>query len=246
MRLLVLATCLTIAGSAFAQVRPPRGQQVARIQQLVDEVSYLSVTNVERLNRRQLERLETQLSDARQTLLAASGDYPLPPTNPFPNPEPVPAVNLECTSRDNDNRAPYVYSYIARDFSVIKLGGASFASLASCNESLDTRNVLLGTVLSCTSRDGDGRAPYSMLKFLGTEVQKLSTLTFATLQGCRDVIDRSVIINRSEVAFCKDRDSDNRAPYVMRKLNVDSGVFSPLNNNSFNSLAECERVLSSR
>lgn len=250
MKFLFLISTLLLTSSIFAQNRQPRYAQERQAQRLVDQMAQLAPQNLSVLSEPELGQLIFQLTEARNTLLSLRSPSPLPPRGPRPAPRPRPnprdEVQLRCTSRDDDNRAPWVLSYVDLNFSVIKLNEVLFSSSSSCEESLKNKKYVLGATLSCTNRDGDNRPPYSMIKFIDRQVSKLSGQNFSSLSNCFTAIEQSRTISSDEIAFCIDRDADNRSPYVMKKLNVVSGFFSQLNTNSFRSLADCERVLMSR
>lgn len=250
MKFLILFCTLCLTSTSFAQNRQPRFAQERQAQRLVDQIANLAPRSLSTLSQRELDTLLFQLTDARNTLLAIRNPAPLPPTrpNPRPNPRPYPRdeVQLSCTSRDNDNLRPFVLSYVDTNFTVVKLRDVTFSSMQSCEESLNNRRYMLGATLSCTSRDGDDVPPFAMIKFMNSQVSKLANQRFSSLSSCFSVLEQSRVLNQDEIAFCIDRDADNVAPFVMKKLNVASGTFSQLNTNSFPNMEECLRVLQSR
>lgn len=238
---------LLFSSTVFSQPFQQRDLEERQITRLTQQVSNLVNTQISVLTPRELNELKFTLQSARNILVGRGGPVPVPPTRPVP-PRPYPPIqeiNFMCTDRDNDNRAPYVLSYVDTNFTVVKLRDVTFSSIGSCESTLRDKVNVLGNELSCTSRDGDNRAPYSMIKFNGAQVAKLTGQIFSSNEKCLGVLTNSRMMN-GEVLFCIDRDNDNRAPYVMKKLNPTTGSFSSLNTNSFNSMNDCERILYSR
>lgn len=240
---------LVFSSSVFSQPFQPRDLEERQITRLAQQVNNLVNTQISVLTPSELRDLKLSLQTSRNILMGrgAPAPVPVPPTRPVP-PRPFPPVyeiNFMCTDRDNDNRAPYVLSYVDTNFAVVKLRDVTFANMSACEATLRDKVSVMGNELSCTSRDGDNRAPYTMLKYNGTQVAKLTGQLFSSNDKCLGVLTNSRMVN-GEVLFCIDRDNDNRAPYVMRKLDPNTGNFSVLNSNSFNSMNDCERILYSR
>lgn len=230
---------LAFSSTVFSQPFQRRDLEERQIERLTRQVSNLVNTHISVLSAGELRDLKTSLQRSRDILVGRV--TPVPP-RPFP---PTPEIDFMCTDRDNDNRAPYVLSYVDANFTVVKLRDVLFPSIDTCESTLRDKVYIQGSELSCSSRDGDNRAPYIMLKFNQTQITKLTDQLFTSNEKCLGVLTNSRMLN-SELLFCIDRDGDDRAPYVMKKFDPNTGKTSSLNRNSFNSMSDCERILYSR
>lgn len=234
-----------ISSSLYAQRQHDgRGRILRVLQQIENDLSYSNAS---------MEQLRDAHKLLRQAQLIISGSSPGPTQPPAPNPRPYPprpnpspSFSYSCTDRDNDNRPPYVFSYTDRNFNIIKIKDFYFSSKSSCERSLHETFYVDGVQMMCIARDGDGRAPYVSVKSNSHGFQVLRNQTFHSYNSCYDSFTRRGRHYRGEFIFCTDRDSDNRAPYVMKAFNAQTGNFSTKSNQSFNSMSECEQVLYSR
>ena len=220
----ILILALMMTTSAFANRNRVERRILRQVQSIEENLAFSSANT---------EELRQALRLLRQAKKIISGDTR--------DRQPVPSIRLECTDRDGDDRAPYVFSYI-KGFNVIKLKNVTFHSLSNCQRSLDESFFVQGVQTMCVARDGDNRAPYSLVTVRGQQLTKITSKSFPSYSKCRDIERRSV--SRSDgLFFCIDRDSDNRAPYVIRKFNALNNSVENVNSQTFSSIEKCERVL---
>jgi hypothetical protein len=240
---------LLFSFSAFSQANVQRNLQERQLLRLSDQVSNLANTHINTLSDRELQELRTSLELSRDILLGRYVPAPTPTPAPRPPVRPTPPRPVEidymCTDRDNDNRAPYVLSYVDRDFTVVKLRNVTFATMSACTTALRDKVRLANNDYTCTARDGDNRAPYAVIHLNGTQVRRVEGQVFSSMSSCRRMLTESRVV-QGELLFCVDRDVDNRAPYVMRKFNPTTATISPLNSNQFNTMSACQNILFSR
>lgn len=148
---------------------------------------------------------------------------------------------LRCVSRDNDNRAPFVYATLKSDFSLVKVQGVMFTSIAQCETSLRQSENFGGKQIICASKDGDDRAPWVAASLESTAAIQNGNMLFTSFEKCRQAFTESILSN-GKLAFCTSRDSDDRAPYIIGMIDRRTGEMSKASG-QFGSLAECQTLL---
>lgn len=152
------------------------------------------------------------------------------------------ASSLRCVSRDNDNRAPFVYATLKSDFSLMRVEGVMFASVAQCERSLRQAENFGGKQIICASKDGDDRSPWVATKFESDSSTIQDTnLLFTSFDKCRQAFTQSNLTN-GKMAFCTSRDADDRAPYIIGMIDRRTGKMSRASG-QFASLSECQTLL---
>lgn len=71
-------------------------------------------------------------------------------------------THVFCAARDRDGRDPWSYGVIAGSTGSLATA-AVFGTIAQCNDSLRRARVARDFLLTCTSRDADGRDPWSFV-----------------------------------------------------------------------------------
>lgn len=148
---------------------------------------------------------------------------------------------LRCVSRDNDNRAPFVYATLKSDFSLVKVQGVMFTSIAQCETSLRQSENFGGKQIICASKDGDDRAPWVAASLESTAAIQNGNMLFTSFEKCRQAFTESTLSN-GKLAFCTSRDSDDRAPFIIGMIDRRTGEMSKASG-QFGSLAECQTLL---
>ncbi|MBC86032.1 MAG: hypothetical protein CL677_02545 [Bdellovibrionaceae bacterium] len=98
----------------------------------------------------------------------------------------IDGVKILCGSRDYDGRAPY--SVFRMDgVADVRFTGLGFSTVQECENTLNDRvRFRRGSYVTCSSRDADGRAPWSIfaINFTQAQVERKSE-TFNTYNDCR-------------------------------------------------------------
>jgi hypothetical protein len=153
------------------------------------------------------------------------------------NPPPRPRNStLSCVARDNDGRDPWVLAL--RDISTLKktkLVKSNVGSLQNCQLAKDNSIVRGQNAVVCIARDDDGRSPYSIALYRGSNNRKVLN-NMGSLQDCTASLGNG-IANRTAAAFCVTRDNDGRSPYREMSVNLQTGSVSYAG--SYSSLDQC-------
>ncbi|MAZ48684.1 MAG: hypothetical protein CME65_08970 [Halobacteriovoraceae bacterium] len=197
--------------------------QEAEVLNLVDEIK--DEIRFENHDRRTLIQVRRNLEQALNTLRGGS---------PIPRPG---RGSLTCIDRDRDGRDPYVLGFLnQRTLGTNRIEGTNVGSLNQCqsivNNSIDLDRV---TILTCISKDNDGRDPWSpaIIKN-GVLIKRLPSL--GSLSDCINAIDLS-ISNRFAVSLCVSRDNDGRSPFMRIGYELSTGNVS--NGATYSSLEQC-------
>jgi hypothetical protein len=92
-------------------------------------------------------------------------------------------TSVFCTSRDRDGRNPWAFGVIASGANLA--ADAIFGDIGSCQSALARARVSRDFLLTCTSRDRDGRSPWSFVTVNAAgQVQLQPDTTWNTLEQC--------------------------------------------------------------
>ena len=147
-----------------------------------------------------------------------------------------------CTSRDNDDQAPYVLS-IRQGVQAIRIAASVFETKTQCETALSNPFKIRTTSFICLSRDNDGRAPFQMASLKGIDVHRYSSTTTQANEACLSFVQSLRYQGGSELIFCGSRDNDGRAPFQLVSLNIETGRETK-GNEFFNSIEKCKEILS--
>jgi hypothetical protein len=90
--------------------------------------------------------------------------------------------SVVCASRDADGRSPYEVYRVTASSTAAKTA-LIFGDIASCNTSLLKARRTPSSLLTCASRDADGRNPWSLYAITETGVTK-NTTVYSTFDDC--------------------------------------------------------------
>ena len=146
---------------------------------------------------------------------------------------------LLCVARDNDNRAPYQIAIRdPRTLRTTKISHSTVGSLNNCKASIQNSR-LVGfdqVALVCTSRDNDGRAPYSVIAI--KHGRKIATFnSISSLADCHKTI-KTARTSGYAASICTSRDNDARSPYIRQVIDLNSGRITA-NTQSYGNLTNC-------
>lgn len=150
-----------------------------------------------------------------------------------------PRVNYICVSRDNDGRDPYSLAIQNADRSVQKLS-LTYSSIELCERAIRSGRYVSGKYFICSSRDNDGRNPWSIYSLSSSKAQKHS-MVFSGFETCEQALKDG--LDEQEYFFvCSSRDSDGRSPWSLyRYQKTVNGSFVRVDGQTYNSYEDCQR-----
>jgi hypothetical protein len=117
-----------------------------------------------------------------------------------------PADGLRCIARDNDG-------------SVTRYNSLVYGTIDACNDAVRCNRPLgQGTTLVCTSRDRDGRDPWTVAKLANGQATLQPELIYGTFDMCEQSLLRSRF-NGGSLLLCGSRDRDGRDPWNFFSIN---------------------------
>lgn len=177
---------------------------------------------------------EVQISRHLRSIRQVMNSDPANPGRPGEN-------SYVCVSRDNDGRDPWMLG--VRDFTnVVRISGTVVQTKQECENNLKNSRYIRGGLLTCFSRDNDGRDPWIM-NFLGRDnsLIRLNRAVSTSYQDCANTI-RDTKVTREGILYCASRDSDGRSPYVIVGYRTD-GSGSQVGNETYSSYEQCRSSL---
>lgn len=148
--------------------------------------------------------------------------------------------DLTCVARDNDGRNPYVMA-LRQGINTTRLRGETYRTENECREAIRSARLIRGTVMMCASRDNDGRNPFQLAVFDGTDLRRISRTTVKTQSECLDMLNK-LSVRGTTATMCLSRDNDGQNPYVAVALNVRT-LDIQTGTEVFRTKSECERFL---
>ncbi|MGE0632598.1 MAG: hypothetical protein AB7O96_09335 [Pseudobdellovibrionaceae bacterium] len=202
----LLATLFTIFCFSIA-VEAQNQSQRAEIRSLLEEMlKAVEITNA----------TQTELSKVRDNLIRARDV--LRYGDPGGTSGPDRRSRFICVSRDNDGRPPFQLAFERpTDFAVIKIAGAIVDTQAECELQASATQRAGEALLTCVSKDSDGKNPYAMLALNTNSMATKKFAVFATVQDCNVAISRARI-SKNYTAVCGSRDGDGRNPFTRLTL----------------------------
>lgn len=201
---MILALVLSLGLNVFANTRDQK-RAIYNINKLISDELRFTTATPDELDQAQ-EHLEKALDLLKFGSQQVSGKY-------------------VCVSRDNDNRAPYAMAFRDANYQTHKLN-LIFNSVQDCEKGISEMVKFRNFSLMCSSRDLDGRAPYSIFKINNTTSSKLSVV-YDSVDGCYQAINDAVTTS-DYIVLCSSRDSDGRAPWSMYRVKIADGSVDKL------------------
>jgi hypothetical protein len=87
-----------------------------------------------------------------------------------------------CTARDGDGRDPWVLGRVSNG-TLTKVTNTVLGNIQQCNQSLNSARISDTSMLLCSSRDRDGRDPWSLYNLTATTATKLAS-DYSTFDQC--------------------------------------------------------------
>lgn len=222
--ILASVLCLNLSAKPVSSVSSDRQQVVKNILKnarvISEEVEFSDASSSE------LKNALSLIKEAKRIILGKND---------------VSESSLRCISRDNDNRAPYVYATLKSDFTLEKISESLFTTSSLCEQALSDAKDFSDAQVLCISRDGDDRAPWVSAKLQGNTLIKDKAFLFTSYQGCREAFSSGKVVN-GKYAFCTSRDADDRAPYIIGLVDRRTGGLSKASG-EYGSIAECQSFL---
>lgn len=214
MKLLLLVSLL-FSSSIIASDRYQINELLDEIRDEVDHGQH---------DRRSLTRLDRQLRKALSTLQGGS----VPPTPQMPS--------LLCIARDNDGRNPYVLGVRdSRTLRTDRVSRTNMGNLATCKRVIANAIIKRDMVLTCVTRDDDGKTPWAIALIKNGQVSK-KLRAIGSLNDCIRTLSESLLTRRA-MRTCTSRDDDGRSPFVTTVLDLNNG--SSFKEGSFSSINSC-------
>ncbi|MBX3041933.1 MAG: hypothetical protein KF789_14600 [Bdellovibrionaceae bacterium] len=204
---------LAVGTTAFAQrlAEKPSSKAAQLAYELRQEEQYLSSSQ-----KAEISRL---LDEARRVIYGAS----------------EPDSSYTCVSRDNDGRAPYVFA-TRSGIQVTRISGETFQSQSDCQSTLSQVRTIRGVNLLCTSRDNDGREPYTLAALQDSRIVRIAG-TSSSKSECWNTLT-SMRVQGSITTICVSRDNDGRNPYSAAELDLKNFSLRK-SSESFSSKEQC-------
>jgi hypothetical protein len=134
----------------------------------------------------------------------------------------APSPGLQCVSRDNDGREPYMIARKNEDFSVTPIAG-TVLNLNECQDAVASTRRLNGFQITCVSRDNDARGPYSAVAIPKQSGSAPKFAVFGAYAECKQAVGAGQTSGKF-FALCAARDNDGRAPFTHVVFNSEDGT----------------------
>ena len=144
--------------------------------------------------------------------------------------------SFKCVSRDNDNRAPYIFAVEMSDFSIRRIPDYKFNSLESCQTKAQASRFMVGAVHTCVSKDNDDVAPFVIASFMPDRTIKRNEI-YRELNLCQNSI-RAARVSAEAWMICVARDNDGQSPWV--KLVIKRNGSSTRQSETYQSYESCQ------
>ncbi|MEM6531995.1 MAG: hypothetical protein AAF654_05195 [Myxococcota bacterium] len=148
-----------------------------------------------------------------------------------------PDGRLLCVARDNDGRDPWIIAERI-GINVTRFRQTVYGTRADCDAGIDGAREFSGQRWVCTSRDRDGRSPYTLTPLMENRLG--TDLIYGSLSECLGALDDAVDTFDGTLV-CSSRDRDGRDPWniytIDENMNVDRTSLS------YRSIADCTEQL---
>lgn len=124
----------------------------------------------------------------------------------------LPSLTYVCGSSDCDGRDPWTVYALGQ--SATAISGIKYGSVEQCYRATMVAGGSNGNVVICSSRDNDGRDPWSIFSIVGTQATRTST-SYGTFEACE-----SAMGSGTDGILCAARDNDGRAPWIVSDISA--------------------------
>lgn len=239
MKVLSMVAILIMTTSAFADRGFNNGKkreirQIKRLaNQILNEVDYSIISHEE------MKEAKEYLRIAKRIIFAQADD-----TNDMPTGNRM--SQFECTSKYNNNHAPYQLSYYDENFNLVVVKGATFANIESC---LDVKNETLSLSQAdyfCKTKYDNGNNPYVIAKYDNLEITKDNTISFTSEEQCKELLFAKPARSGYIAMSCVPKYNNGHPPYNIAFFDLSSGEITQKKDTTFTSKEACQSVVNSR